>query len=80
MGPNVPIGDETSSPSSAVENLDPDGEGEVTNDVTLGDPVFTLGISMGGEDERTLSYYAGQVRGFAILMIFANNARKHTVE
>lgn len=53
--------DETSSPSLAAEHTDPNGEGEVTNDLTVGDPVFTLGISMGGEDERTLSYYAGQV-------------------
>lgn len=60
----MPMEDESSSPSLAVEHTEPDGEGEVTNDVTLEDPVFTLGVSMGGEDERTLSYYAGQVRTF----------------
>lgn len=59
------MGDEM-SPSSAVEHTGPDGEGEVTNGVTIGEPVFTLGISMGGEDERTLSYYAGEVRIVAI--------------
>lgn len=59
VGPATPVGDKAFSPSSSVESTGP--ERKVTGDSTLGDPVLTLGISVGEEQERTLFYYAGQV-------------------
>lgn len=62
LDPNAPVGDEALSPSLAVEQANQNGESEGTHDLVLDDPVLTLGISLGGGEERMLYYYADQVR------------------
>lgn len=60
---NTPIVDEATSLPLDMESSDPD-DGAMTHDShdsTRGEPLLTLGISFGGEAERTLSFYAGQV-------------------
>lgn len=61
LGPNTPAGEDELSPSLAVEHADPASESQRIHDSALGDPALTLGVSLGGEDERMLYYYAGQV-------------------
>lgn len=62
LGPKAPVGDDTFPPSLAEEHAEPGSESEGPQDLALDDPVLTLGVSLGGEDERMLNYYAGQVR------------------
>lgn len=62
LGPNAPVNDDALSPSSAAEHANPNSESKGTKDLALDDTVLTLGVSLGGEDERVLHYYAGQVR------------------
>ncbi len=69
LATNRPIADEATSLPLDVENPDLDG-GTMTHDShdsMLDEPLLTLGISFGGdaeEAERTLYYYAGQVRPY----------------
>lgn len=56
LGPSAPVGDDAISPS--VDSSESDG----LQDLALDDPVLKFGVSLGGEDERMLYYYAGQVR------------------
>lgn len=61
LGPNTPASDDALSPSLAVEHAEPGTERDSTEVSALDDPVLILGVSWGGEDERMLYYYAGQV-------------------
>lgn len=61
LGPNAPVTDAAVSPSLAVEHAGADSESESPQDLALDDPLLTFGVSLGGEDERMLYYYAGQV-------------------
>lgn len=76
VGPATPVDDDALSPSSPMVHTG--SESEVAGDSTLADPILTLGISMGDEEERTLLYYAGQVNLKIRLTISAEGAHHLT--
>ncbi|CAM9577351.1 unnamed protein product [Scytosiphon promiscuus] len=53
-----PVSDEPAFPSSSM--VDTLSKREAKRNPMLADPVLTLGISVGEDEERTLLYYAGQ--------------------
>eukprot|EP00752_Nemacystus_decipiens_P012023 g10658.t1 len=59
LGPKA-LDSDDALPLLAEDHADPDSERGRPEDVALDDPVLTLGVSLGGEDERMLNYYAGQ--------------------
>lgn len=59
-------GDESSSLSQILEHASSTAESNIGGvDSTFNEPLFTLGISLDGKEERILSYYSGQVRALA---------------
>eukprot|EP00903_Cladosiphon_okamuranus_P007708 g7470.t1 len=62
LGPNAPVtNDALSRSSSSAEHTDPNNsDSKGTQDLALDDPILTFGVSLDGEEERMLHYYAGQ--------------------